>query len=290
MSILYNQLYVLLDKELLVINPKEITIKGFSNTNINQVVPSGGMEYFVDILENNGQIYRQNLGMNMKFPTVYANHISSLSNYISDDNQYKIVAINSFGSYQESNGLQWTEITTPFKIIQKNDNLILSSNGDVYIISDDNKYDIFGKVISYELINYVKISNLPKIKQITALGFVLSVNGKVYRINFTNAKISKYRLSNIVQISASNFKSDYYYLQPLKICMALNNEGKVIIINDNNISILPTMSNVVEIIAGQKYVAILTADNKVECFTSLRGRTMMEPPYDLNTKRVLYGK
>ena len=289
MSTVFNQLYVLLNKELLVINPKEITIKGFSNENINQIVPSGGMEYFVNILENDGKVYERNLSMNIVFPTVYANHINSLSNYVSDDGQYKIVAIDSDGSYQESNGFKWIKISTPFKIIQKNGDLILSSEGDVYITSNDNKYNIFGKVMSYKSINYVKISNLPKIKQITALGFVLSVNGKVCQINFTNSKINKYRLSNIVQISASNFKSDLSH-NVHKICLALSSKGKVTIINNNDLSILPTMSNVVEIISGQKYISILTADDKVECFSSLSTRTMMEPPYDLNNKRVLYGQ
>lgn len=300
MSMLDIMLYVLSDKGLIAINLKDIQIDSFSNENINQVVP-GGMNYTINVLYNDGDVHRKILTVDRKNPTVYADNIISISDYI-HNREHIILAINSSGSYIESNGLKWTKIITPFKIIQKNGDLILSSEGDVYITSPTDelklyvsgkamlyKLDIFGKVMSYKSMNYVKISGLPKIKQITSLGFILSAKGEVHKINFTNADIIKYRIKNVSQISASDFNTNYL-TNDANVCVVLNNKGNVFIIKNNNITTLPTMPNVIEIIAGSKYIATLTSDNIVETFSSLSGRTMMEPPYDLNTLEILYGE
>lgn len=230
-----------------------------ARNDINQILQYDDTS--IAILTNDGKVYIPNSitrkPEELNLPEKVVGIFSGKSNLISFD------IITLTGKVYKWFNNNVVKINGTKNIIQKNSNLYLNDQGELYSKLGD---------------KFIRLNNLPKIKQLTNEGFILSTNGEIYKIDLINLDIKIYNdkeTKNVKQIvfceaSYSPFHKSYY-------------TRLLILYNDNKVSFLTfyykirgkyfphrlevdnikELSNIIEIESSNKTYTALNNDNKL---------------------------
>jgi len=205
--------------------------------NSNQIIPyKYGFKEFI-VLENNDKICLYN---NETKEKKYTNiDIDGRILSIENEKNNGINIITNLGKFYvyKIDDKNLTQILEISNIIQKIGSFILTVEGKLYYTP---------KFFKRESIKTIQIKNLPKIVQLTYLGYCLAANGDVYNTANIN-EVIKLPINNIVQIRSTVVqKKDSN--SPSYIVSCLDTNGNVfIVINNYKIIKIDQLSDIIEI-------------------------------------------
>jgi hypothetical protein len=243
-------------------------IKSVEIKDSNQIIRDDLSLENLYVLDNNGQIYLYNsITKEKKYDIININekvvNINSLSGNIN------VLTISGKYYIYNQDRKTITNVIDKLNIIQKFGVLVLTLEGKVYYLT---KLDIKeNKVITTE------IQNLPKIVQMTNLGYTLAANGEVYKNSNVNTVI-KLPVNNIIQIvSTANMQPGGVILYVLG-CLDIN--GDVFIIKNEKEKIKVTeLSDIIEISFAKTNLIALDKNYKLYQYDVVNN--VMGQNYDL---------
>lgn len=196
---LLNEIFVLKDNKLIYFTENIMLYTKIIRDDVNQVV-----QYSTDIvilLTDNGKLYSYDIITKEQHEIAIINKVIGI--FPVSINHIHIVTADG-NNYEYYNGIL-DKIKKLNRIVQMNFNNCLSDKGEVYIITQLEGLR-FEENISESIKSngrlYHKIANLPKIKQITNEGYVLSSDNIIYFLNANHSTTTIYSaIDNIKQIS-----------------------------------------------------------------------------------------